>query len=103
MPSPWDHPAHPGCYYVVRETGAGQICVICYHHVLMFSMVRVKRDDVPVCQTCGNALAERGALRPSIVQAMSACMLRRLILDSELAKYKQILDATEIDEDTVVH
>lgn len=101
---PWDHPAHPGCYAAVRVNGVGEICVLCYHHVLAWSKVRVtKHGDVAVCQECGNALAARGAFRPAIVRALTDCLLRRLAFDNVLARSKQMIDDYEIDDDTVVH
>ncbi len=88
---------------VVRETEIGKICVICYHHVLSFSMVRVKNDDLPVCQSCGNALAGRACLNARIVKALSDCMLRRLLLDQALARSRQVFEDFDVDEDTVRH
>jgi len=101
--SAWDHPAGPGCYLVVRELRVGAICVLCYHHALAYIVVRVIREDVPVCQQCGNALAARGCLSPGIVRRLMVIMLRRLTFDNVVARGRQLIDDYEVDEDTVVH
>lgn len=101
--SSWDHPAHPGCFLVVRELRVGEICVLCYHHALAYVVVRVIRDDVPVCQGCSNALAARGCLKPGIVRSMMAIMLRRLSFDNVTARGREMIENYEIDEHTVVH
>lgn len=99
----WDHPAQPGCYYRVRGE-VGEICVLCYYHVLSFTKVRVtKHGDVAVCQECGNVLARRGVFRPTIVRLLMDLMLRRLAFDNVTARGREMIENYEIDEHTVVH
>ena len=101
----FDHPAHVGCFLAVMQHREGEICVLCYHHVITYSVVtisRPKRMDLMVCQHCGNALHACGRFSPEIVRRLYDVLLRRLQFDMHAARMKQEIE-DYVPGEEVVH
>lgn len=99
-----DHPAHVGCYMAVMQQSDGEVCVLCYHHVSMFSVVTIRQPrplNLPVCQVCSAYLHARGQFTAVVVTRLYDILIRRLQFDMLAARIKREVDEYVPGEETV--